>query len=315
MAPIDPAAATLAGQLRGGLVPAVLTPMTSDRDVHAADLERYAAGFGAHPGLAVWAHTGRGPYLTGEQRALVLRTFRAATSASIVAGIAPSVADPDTPPVAIAAQAAELGANALMVFPPPDLADAPDRIYDLHNQIATEIGLPIILFVLHAEAGGYPYPPALLRDLLSIPQVAGVKLATLDSAMTCQDAILLLHNEFPGRLAITGEDRMFGPSLMWGADAALVGIAAASAELSASLLRTWYSRDDAFIRVSQQVDEFSYATFRAPMEGYVQRMAWAAEREGLISAAGAYDPFGPPLPAAERDAVHAAVDRVLAGSR
>jgi 4-hydroxy-tetrahydrodipicolinate synthase len=315
MAPIDPAAATLAGQLRGGLVPAVLTPMTSDRDVHAADLERYAAGFGAHPGLAVWAHTGRGPYLTGEQRALVLRTFRAATSASIVAGIAPSVADPDTPPVAIAAQAAELGANALMVFPPPDLADAPDRIYDLHNLIATEIGLPIILFVLHAEAGGYPYPPALLRDLLSIPQVAGVKLATLDSAMTCQDAILLLHNEFPGRLAITGEDRMFGPSLMWGADAALVGIAAASAELSASLLRTWYSRDDAFIRVSQQVDEFSYATFRAPMEGYVQRMAWAAEREGLISAAGAYDPFGPPLPAAERDAVHAAVDRVLAGSR
>jgi 4-hydroxy-tetrahydrodipicolinate synthase len=116
-------------------------------------------------------------------------------------------------------------------------------------------------------------------------------------------------------LAITGEDRMFGPSLMWGADAALVGIAAAGAELSARLLRSWYSRDDAFIPVSQQMDEFSYATFRAPMEGYVQRMAWAAEREGLISAAGSHDPFGPPLPSGERDAVFAAVDRVLAGSR
>ena len=84
---------------------------------------------------------------------------------------------------------------------------------------------------------------------------------------------------------------------------------------SARLLRSWYSRDDAFIPVSQQMDEFSYATFRAPMEGYVQRMAWAAEREGLISAAGSHDPFGPPLPSGERDAVFAAVDRVLAGSR
>lgn len=315
MVPIDPAAAALAERLRGGLVPAVLTPMTADRRVQVADLERYAAGFGGHPGLAVWAHTGRGPYLTATERALVLGTFRAATSAPIVAGVAPSVADPDTPPVAIAAQAAQLGADAVMVFPPPRLSEAPERIYELHKQIAADVGLPIILFILHAEAGGYPYPRALLRDLLSIPLVAGVKLATLDSAMTCQDTIALLHDEFPGRLAITGEDRMFGPSLMWGADAALVGIAAASAQLSARQLAAWYSRDDSFISVSQQVDEFSYATFRAPMEGYVQRMAWAAEREGLISAAGAYDPFGPPLPATERDAVHAAVDRILAGRR
>jgi len=315
MVPIDPAAAALAEQLRGGLAPAVLTPMTADREVHVADLERYAAGFGAYPGLAVWAHTGRGPYLTGAQRSLVLRTFRAATEAPIIAGVAPSVAEPETAPVTIAAQAAELGANAVMVFPPPRLSGEPRRIYELHYQIAVEVGLPIVLFVLHAEAGGYPYPPSLLRDLLSIPQVAGIKLATLDSAMTCQDTIRLLHDEFPGRLAITGEDRMFGPSLMWGADAALVGIAAAGAELSARLLRTWYSHDDAFVGVSRQVDEFSYATFRAPMEGYVQRMAWAAEREGLISAAGAYDPFGPPLPAAERDSVYAAIDRVLAGSR
>lgn len=315
----------LADRLRGGLLPAALTPMHPDGTISLADLERYAAAITGYAGVAVWAHTGRGPYLTSDQRATVLRTFRAATDGPIVAGVAPSATAPADDPapqmLRMAGLAAELGADAVMVFPPPAYADVPDRearLRELHERIAEQTGLPMVLFLLHAEAGGYPYPLSLLRDLFSIPQVLGIKLATLDSAMSCQDVIRLLRAEFPGRLAITGEDRMFGPSLMWGADAALVGIAAAAGGLSARLLSTWYGDRTEFIEASAAMDDFAYATFTAPMEGYVQRMMWAAEYEGLISSDAAHDPFGPKLPATERDRVRAACDRVaafLAGER
>lgn len=96
---------------------------------------------------------------------------------------------------------------------------------------------------------------------------------------------------------------MYGPSFMWGADTALVGIAAAQVELSVAVLRAWSAGDAAqFVAASDRLDRFAAVTFYAPIEGYVQRMIWAAVWEGLIPEEAAYDPYGPALPA-ERDAV------------
>jgi 4-hydroxy-tetrahydrodipicolinate synthase len=247
----------------------------------------------------------------------VLRTFRAASGAVLVAGIAPSRVAAGAAMVEHvlrqAHQAAELGADALMVFPPPQFASAPDRdrrIAELHREVADRIGLPLVLFYLHAEAGGYAYPTTVLRELLSIPLVAGIKLATLDSAMTCQDVIHLVHEEFPDRLAITGEDRMFGPSLMWGADAALVGIAAAAVPLTARVVQSWFGEDHgAFVAESGTLDDFARVIFRAPMEGYIQRLLWVAEHQGSIAPEAAHDPYGPSLDAAERTQVIDALAR------
>lgn len=309
-------AAALVSKLGQAAVPAAATPMTADRRVAAAALERYASAIteGAG-GIAVWAHTGRGPYLSAAERRQVLATFRAASAVPIIAGVAPpsgSGGDPVEDAMAVAEDAAAGGADALMVFPPREFAARPDRdaaLLRLHERLAEEFGLPLVLFVLHAAAGGYDYPPALLRDLLALPGVAGVKIATLDSAMTCQDIIALVRQEFPGRLAITGEDRMFGPSLMWGAQAALVGIAAACGSLTTDLLASWYGRPpgEEFIAASGRMDRFAAVTFTQPIEGYVQRMLWAAEAEGIIPPEAAHDPFGPRIPAADRERVRAVV--------
>jgi 4-hydroxy-tetrahydrodipicolinate synthase len=205
----------------------------------------------------------------------------------------------------MARAAAAGGADAVMVYPLAALGELPDghaQAVALHERVAAESGLPLVGFYLHGEAGGYPYPPELIRDLLSLDAMLGVKTATLDRAIGCQDAIWTGRDS--GKLLITGEDRMYGPSFMWGADTALVGIASAQVELSAAVLRAWTAGDHSeFLTASDRLDRFAAATFYAPIEGYVQRMLWAAEWEGLIAATAAHDPYGPDLPPGERELV------------
>lgn len=313
--------ARLAGQLRGRLVAAPATPMDAARRIDPAALEKYAAGLAAEvDGVCVWAHTGRGLALPEADRARVLATFRAAVDGPVLAG----VGAPDAPfteqvtaTVRMAEAAAAGGADGLMVFPASGLRAAQtrtERTIRLHEAVVAATGLPVLGFLLYPEAGGVPYAPALLRELVSRPGMVGVKLATLYQAVECQDAIEAVHAA--GGLAVTGEDRMFGPSLTWGADAALVGVAAAAPGLSRELVCAWFDGDPArFLAASLTMDRFAAAIFRAPMDGYVQRMLWVAEREGLLDAAAAHDPYGTALGPAERDAARAAYERAVARPR
>ncbi|WP_419993163.1 dihydrodipicolinate synthase family protein [Streptomyces boninensis] len=310
----------LISRLRGTTLPAVLTPMRADGTVDYDALDAYAAAVAAKPigGLAVWAHTGRGLYLSESDRAAVLRAWRASTTRPVIAGVGvprdvrltavsaeAAIEESVEATLRMAVAAAALGADAVMAYPLAafaTLADGHERAVALHERIAAESGLPVLGFYLHGEAGGYAYPPDLIRDLLTLPTALGVKLATLDRAMACQDAIRAA--EPTGRLVVTGEDRMFGPSLMWGADTALVGIAAAQVELTTAVLDAWTARDEtAFVRASARLDRFAEATFYAPIEGYVQRMLWAAVWEGLIPEPAACDPYGPAMAPGERERV------------
>ncbi|PZG12443.1 dihydrodipicolinate synthase family protein [Nonomuraea aridisoli] len=294
--PIDPRAARLRDRLRGALVAAAATPMTRSGEVDLDVAEAYyrrltACGADA---LAVLAHTGRGPFLAPDVRAgLIARAVR--TGVPVIAGVGGgrSLALEEAPEEA--RMAAELGADGVLVFPSQG-----DRAA-LHEQVWAAAGLPMIAFDLYTD----PCPPAALGEILRHPGVAGLKTALLSDAMGCQRTIALTREA--GRLAITGEDRMFGPSLLWGAQAALVGIAAASVETTAAVLRAFEGDDlRGFEKASARLDRLAAATFTAPMEGYVQRMLWLAAAEGLIPESHAFDPYGPGLPEPERASVLAA---------
>lgn len=300
-------------RLRHRVISATLTPMDEAGSVNLEAIPHYVstladAGVG---GLAVWAHTGRGPYLTESQQEGSIRAFRDSADLPLIAGVGTQtrasaaaeeiVADYRT----VAYRAAVGGADGLLVMPPRGLQQHPDReqlFLDLHEKLARDTGLPLVLFVLYEAAGGFPLSVSLLRALLSLPHAVGLKLATLDSAMQCQDIIWLIREEFPDRLAITGEDRMFGPSLTWGANSALVGIASAVPELSVALLRAWFHNDVArFLELSAEMDQLARRTFRAPMEGYIQRMHWLAAATGALAPVAAHDPHGPKLASDEQD--------------
>jgi 4-hydroxy-tetrahydrodipicolinate synthase len=161
-------------------------------------------------------------------------------------------------------------------------------------------------FYLYEAAGGFSYSLDAVDELLDLAGVIGIKVATLDSVMTYQDVAARVRGH-EGALLISGEDRFLGYSLMLGADAVLIGMAAACTDVSSALLDAWYSRDlPRFTALSAALDEFARVTFAQPMDCYIQRMLWALEADGVIPE-GATDPFGPAAAGLEQAAVQRAV--------
>jgi 4-hydroxy-tetrahydrodipicolinate synthase len=272
-------------------------------------------------GVAAWAHTGRGLHLTDEDGARVLSTWRRALARdqALIAATG-ARADRREPAEVLAAvrsmarRAADLGADALLVHPPTAFRGRADRdslTLDYHST-AAEAGLPLIVFYLYEGAGGISYPPELLARLVARDEVIGVKVATLDSVMTFQDIARHLAAGAPGKLIITGEDRFLGYSLICGARAALIGMAAACTGLQAELLRSYWDGGDArwFLSLSKAVDDLAQHTFIAPMEGYIRRMLWCLAIRGVIPEEAAHDPWGPPPAPEEYDRLVACLRRL-----
>jgi 4-hydroxy-tetrahydrodipicolinate synthase len=285
----------LASRIEWGLIPAVPVPFRGTA-LDAAAQRAYAGWMAEQPvaGVAVWAHTGRGPHLGAEQRREVLECWREALPGRVVVAGARDIT--------MAIEARRGRADALLAFP-----QRSDPV-GYHRRLGRE--LPVIAFYLYEAAGGVAYDDATLHAILDLPGVVGIKVATLDSVMTFQRIANVMRSH-PGKLLITGEDRFLGYSLMLGARAALIGMGAALTDLQSRLLRAYSSGDvTGFMRLSETCDRFSQVTFVPPMEGYIRRMLWAAAAEGAIPAGSCDDPWGPALPQAERHAVERMVGHV-----
>ena len=304
------------------LIPAVPVPCGADGGIDSRAQRKYAEWMARQPvdGVAVWAHTGRGLHLDPDQRAVILRSWREALGPSrfvvAAAGAEPGLVDPSEMMISarsMASQARRLGADVLLIHPPVSFRHRIDRdplILDYHGAIA-EAGLPMILFYLYEDAGGIGYGEQVLTSLLAMPSVLGIKVATLDSVMTFQDLAALIDARAPGKVLITGEDRFLGYSLMCGARAALIGMGAACTTLQRELLASYReARFDRFVELNRLVDDLARHTFKAPMEGYIQRMLWCLVHQGVIPEDAAHDPWGPRLDRAEYDDLRECLQRV-----
>lgn len=205
--------------------------------------------------------------------------------------------------------AAALGADLLMVFPPsPLVAPGIDETLAVHRAAAEASGLALLAFVLYEGGGGRPDSVQQFSTLLAQPEIVGVKIATLDSPVTFQDLLAQTRAAQPDKAVLTGEDRFYAASLMWGADAGLVGIAAVRPELTLAVNHAWFAADAVeFVAASARLDAFAAATFRQPIGDYVSRLLAVAVRDGLIDVADAYDLGGRTLTPNEVNAL----DRAL----
>jgi 4-hydroxy-tetrahydrodipicolinate synthase len=290
----------LAARLDWGLIPAVPVPFRGSAIAEDAqrDYARWMARQGV-AGVAVWAHTGRGPHLTPAQRRDVLATWRRALPDRVI------VAGATSPGMAREAKAG--GADLVLAFPQRD-----DPV-GYHRALAAE--LPVLAFYLYERAGGVAYDDTTLDQVLALPNVVGIKVATLDSVPTFRRVAARVRAH-PGKLLVTGEDRFLGESLTLGARAALIGMGAALTDLQVDLVRARAAADaPTFARLAELCDDFARVTFQEPVEGYVRRMLWAAAAEGTIPDDACDDPWGPALDPAERVAVRQAVQDARAARR
>ncbi|GAA0134293.1 dihydrodipicolinate synthase family protein [Paenibacillus sp. YSY-4.3] len=314
--------------LEGGLIPAVPVPRYADGRIHDEAQAVYASYLANQniAGVAVWAHTGRGLHLQPEQRRYILQLWRAALGPSrmVIAGTG-ALSDDALCMVdrierwrmdskIMAEEAIAGGADALLVFPPVLLRQLPDHeqeaaAVEYHRDLA-RLGIPLFIFYLYEGAGGWSYSLNLLRELLSLPHVIGIKIATLDSIMTMQDVARLLAEEFPGQLHITGEDRMFGYALMRGARSALVGLGTAFPNIQADLIKAHRAQDYArFLDLSERVDGFAEVTFTEPMDKYILRMLHCLAIAGVIPQEAAYDIAGYEMTEQELALIRQAIDK------
>jgi len=164
-----------------------------------------------------------------------------------------------------------------------------------------EYGKPLILFFLYEAAGGITYSDSVLHELLSLPEVAGIKIATLDSIITFQNIAAFVRDKFPDKLVITGEDRFFGYSLMCGAQAALIGMGSALCEIQSAMMKAYFEgQAQRFLALSNQVDMLACTAFGDPVKLYIRRMLWILADQGIISPDAVHDPKTQELDATEK---------------
>jgi 4-hydroxy-tetrahydrodipicolinate synthase len=310
-------------KLAGGLIPAVPVMFDRARRFHERAHASYVDYMRAQPiaGVAVWAHTGRGLHLTKDVARRVIEDWRAALPHKpLIAGVGADSkhSDPTEATEAtllMAADAAQYGADAFLAYPPTWLRqhEARDRLIVEHHTRLDQLGLPIVLFYLYEAAGGVSYNANVLDELLSLPNVVGIKMATLDSVMTYQDVARHIQARHPDKLLITGEDRFLAYSLRRGASAALIGMGSVCCELQAELLRSHFEgRAERFLELSDAVDELAEVLFVTPMEGYIGRILCALAKLDIIPEEAAYDPWGPSLSAREVQEIESALNSVTA---
>ena len=307
--------AELKATLAGGLIPAAPVMFDRENRFHERAHEAYVSFMSAQPiaGVAVWAHTGRGLLLDDDTAQRVIRQWRQAVDKPLIAGVgAPNqLANPEAATnasVAMAAAAANYGADACLVYPPTWLKhhEQRDSLIVKHHEQLSKLGLPLVLFYLYEAAGGVRYTKTVLDELLALPNVIGIKMATLDSVMTYQDVASHIQSRHPDKLLITGEDRFVGYSLLRGAKAALIGMGAVCSDLQAELIDSHFAgRAERFLELSDQVDRLAEVLFIAPMEGYIGRILYALARLGVIPADAANDPWGPALTTPELENIDA----------
>lgn len=198
-----------------GIFPALVTPFDQHGKVNEYMLRKvidYQLQAGVQ-GFYLCGGTGEGLLLTAQERKAIVETVinQVKGRAVVIAHIG-AFQTHETEELARHAQ--DAGADAVSCLPPtffykPDL----DGLILYYEQIASASNLPLLLYNI-PQRTGVNITPTIMRRFMQIPNVAGLKHATLD--------IFQLRNLIElgkGKLIVfEGEDPVLLPALLYGAD-------------------------------------------------------------------------------------------------
>ena len=269
-----------------GIIPAIVTPMTSEGELDLPALRRYVQWLVEQGpvALAVNVDTGEGPHLTADEKRQTLETVAEAVAGKckVVGG----VAGPSTAQGIANAQAAQAaGADALLVFPISAFLGQPlnpEVPYRYHAAIADAVDLPLILFQLQPALGGVLYTTETLHKLIGIPTVAAIKEASFDAMRFLQVKAGL---ESAGRKItfLTGNDNFICESFILGAEGALLGFSTLGTREQVLMLDAIRRGDIAEAReLGARLQPLADVIFAPPVTDYRARTKEALRMLGIL---------------------------------
>jgi 4-hydroxy-tetrahydrodipicolinate synthase len=293
-----------------GIIPAIVTPMTTDGDLDLPALKRYVQWL-AEQGpvaLAVNVDTGEGPHLTPNEKRQTLETVAEAVAGKckVVGGIAgPSTAQGVTN--AQAAQAA--GADALLIFPISAFLGQPlnpEVPYRYHAAIAEAVDLPLILFQLQPALGGVLYTTETLHKLITIPSVAAIKEASFD-AMRFLQVKAALETASRKITFLTGNDNFICESFILGAEGALLGFSTLGTREQVMMLEAIQRGDIEQAReLGSRLQPLADIIFAPPITDYRARTKEALKMLGVLENTTVRPPLLP-IPESEHETIRRAL--------
>lgn len=258
-----------------GVIPANILPFDVHGDIDEEGYRHHLRSLLAVDGvtgLTCNGHAAEVSSLTEAERhrALRIAVETAEGRVPVVTGV---FAAAEEEAIAFAREAAGLGADALLMFPPECLRhDAdPAAAYRYFAAVADAVGLPMVAFMYPAFTG-LQYAPGVLERLCTIDHVVAVKEWSLDIAVyeRTRDVVRAAGHEIA---LLTSFSTHLLPSLVLGADGILSGHGSVIADLQAQLFRAVRSGDLVWASaVYERIQKLTPVVYADPLPNMYARM-------------------------------------------
>jgi 4-hydroxy-tetrahydrodipicolinate synthase len=210
-----------------GIYVATLTPFRADGAIDAPLLEAHFRSFADIPGIVgvlCNGHAGENFLLSREERTLVTEIAATALGRThiIVAGV---VAEATEEAALHARDAADAGADVVLVFPPFSWALSQDAQMAVthHRRIADACGRPLMLYQAGVSSA-MAYPPEVLEALVQLPGVVGIKEGSWESNRYDQNRRLVQKVAPHVAMMASGDEHMLSCFVV-GSEGSLVSLA------------------------------------------------------------------------------------------
>jgi N-acetylneuraminate lyase len=248
-----------------GILPAVVTPIDQNERFAADPFERlierlYAAGA---DGVYVSGHTGEGLAQPLAERELVIETaVRNSPPGKLV--IAHVGAHRTADALRLARHAANSGAHAVSSLPPIGSYSL-EEVKSYYAALAAATDLPVLVYYFPEYSRAIGTLEA-LRELLAIPNVAGLK-------FTGFDLYSLSRLKLDGAVVFNGHDEVLAAGLLMGADGGIGSFYNLVPELFVEVYRQARAGDWRAARAAQdRINELIEITLRLPYLAAIKRM-------------------------------------------
>jgi 4-hydroxy-tetrahydrodipicolinate synthase len=280
-----------------GVLPATITPFTTDGELDRSTLKSYAEWMktiSGVTGLVVNGHAGEGTSLTEAERLEVISLVKAAVGDTmpVIAGVG---GDGSRIVAEESAASAEAGADALLVFPAPSwlrFGYQEGAPHERHRAVHAASGLPMILFQF-PDVTMATYSLEILLELCEIDGIVAIKDGTRNM-IRWDSELPVIRERFPELPVLTCQDE-FLLHTMWESDGALVGYGALVPELMVELLAKAKAHDyDAAKAVYDRMAPLTKVVYhRASHIESTPAMKLGLVRRGLLPSATVRPPLMP----------------------